>query len=166
MIIDQYRADLRIKYEQFLRQLSQRQGSSQRLLFPEVVQFSQSEVSVLAVIMPELSLTGFDLNDLGGGSYAVGGVPAALSGANPVALLRDIVTDAADTGTVDVEKLHAAMALSLARHAAIPQGQVLSNEEMENVVNQLFSCSNVNYTPDGNTILHILPQQDIEQMMH
>ncbi len=165
MIIDQYRADLRVKYEQFLTQLSHHQSSSQRLLFPEVVQFSQSEVAVLSAIMPELAVMGFDLSDLGGSSYAVNGVPAVLSGVNPVTLVRDIVADAAETGTVDTEKLHATMALSMARHAAIPQGQVLSNEEMENVVNQLFACSNVNYTPDGNVILHILPQQDIEQMM-
>ena len=52
--------------------------------------------------------------------------------------------------------------LSLARAAAIPYGQVLSNEEMESIVNSLFSCSNVNYTPDGKPILVILPQADID----
>jgi len=42
---------------------------------------------------------------------------------------------------------------------------VLSNEEMENLVNELFSCSNVNYTPDGRSILAILPQHDIEKLL-
>ena len=54
--------------------------------------------------------------------------------------------------------------LSLARTAAIPYGQVLSNDEMENIVNSLFSCSNVNYTPDGKPILAILPQTDIDAL--
>ena len=53
----------------------------------------------------------------------------------------------------------------MARVAAIPYGQLLSNEEMESLVNQLFACSNVNYTPDGKTILNILPQRDIERLL-
>jgi DNA mismatch repair protein MutL len=53
----------------------------------------------------------------------------------------------------------------LARHAAISTGQVLNNDEMERLVNELFACSNVNYTPDGRAILSILPQHDIEQLL-
>jgi DNA mismatch repair protein MutL len=40
MIIDQHRADLRIRYEQYLDQLAHRSAGTQRLLFPEVVQLS------------------------------------------------------------------------------------------------------------------------------
>jgi len=36
---------------------------------------------------------------------------------------------------------------------------------MERLVNQLFACENVNYTPDGKAILAILPQHDIEQLL-
>ena len=45
-------------------------------------------------------------------------------------------------------------------------GEVLGNQEMETLVNDLFSCSNVNYTPDGKAILCILPQRDIEQLLN
>jgi DNA mismatch repair protein MutL len=62
------------------------------------------------------------------------------------------------------EEIHHALAICLARCAAIPRGQVLSNEEMEEIVNQLFACSEVNYTPDGKTILNILKQEDIERL--
>jgi DNA mismatch repair protein MutL len=55
--------------------------------------------------------------------------------------------------------------LGLARHAAIPYGQQLSNEEMDVVVNNLFACDNVNYTPDGKAVLCILPQVDIEHLL-
>jgi DNA mismatch repair protein MutL len=65
----------------------------------------------------------------------------------------------------DVLTANTQLALTLARHAAIPYGQILSNEEMEVLVNDLFACENVNYTPDGRTILSILPQHDIEQLI-
>jgi DNA mismatch repair protein MutL len=75
-----------------------------------------------------------------------------------------MVSDAA-SGIGSLDQLRAAIALSLARNAAIPQGQVLSNEEMEKIINELFSCTNVNYTPDGKAIMCILPQHDIEQLL-
>ena len=164
MIIDQHRADVRICYERFLEQFHQHQNNIQRLLFPEIVQFPLSEATVLDQIMPELTSLGFDMSPLGGGSYAVGGVPAGLEGLDPSTLIRDVVTEACEHQGKALEQIHSAMALSLARHAAIPQGQVLSNEEMENIVSQLFACSNVNYTPDGHVIMSILSQDYIEQL--
>ncbi len=165
MIVDQHRADVRVRYEAYLEQMSQHQGNSQRLLFPEVLQFAPSEAVTLQRVMPELTDLGFDLSDLGGGSYAVAGVPAGLDGVDPVVLVTSIVADAVEQGTVDVSQLHATLAQSLARETAIPEGQVLSNDEMEHLINRLFACSNVNYTPDGRAILCILPQHDIEQLL-
>ena len=63
------------------------------------------------------------------------------------------------------EELDKSMALALARNAAIPYGQVLNNDEMENIVNSLFACSNVNYAPNGKTILSILKQDEIERLL-
>ena len=165
MVIDQHRADIRIRYERYLEQLSQHQSSTQRLLFPEVVQLSPSDTQLFEQVLPDLMAVGFDLSNIGGGSFAIGGVPSGLDGMDPVRLVNGIVADVVQQGTADTEQLHAALALSLARHAALPRGQVLSNEEMEHLVNQLFSCANVNYTPDGHPILGILPQRDIEQLL-
>ena len=61
-------------------------------------------------------------------------------------------------------EIHKQLALSLAIQAALPEGQVLSNEEMESLINRLFLCQNVNYTPHGKRITHILPQRDIETL--
>lgn len=165
MIIDQKRADIRIRYERFMEQMQQHQSSTQRLLFPEVIQFAPSENVAMQRLMPELANMGFDITDIGGGSYAVGGVPADVEGTDPITLLRNMVTDASEQVTVSGEALHSSVALSMARNTAVDYGQVLSNEEMEHIVNQLFACSNVNYTPDGRAILCILPQNDIEQLL-
>ena len=165
MIIDQYRADVRIRYEQYMEQLRTHQASSQRVLFPEVARFSPSDAVMLQKILPELEAIGFELSDLGQYSYAINAIPAGLEGLDSVQLLCDMVSDAIEKGATQTDAIHAALALSMARHAAIPQGQVLSNEEMEAVVNQLFACSNVNYTPDGKAVLCILPQRDIEQLL-
>ena len=170
MVIDQHRADIRILFERYASAGSAEGGAaSQRLLFPETMQLSPSDSVTMEQILPELSSLGFDLSPLGGGTFAVNGIPAGLEGVESIALIQQILVDVAEhdamTGSasqaIDLtvsQSLH----LSLARAAAIPYGQVLSNEEMENIVNSLFSCSNVNYTPDGKPILVILPQTDID----
>jgi len=164
MIIDQQRADIRIRYERYMKQMNAHAAETQRVLFPEVVQFSPSDAVMLEKILPELSLMGFELTDLGQNSYAVNGVPAGIEGINHVPLLMGMVSDAIEKGgaTDDINK---SLALSMARSASVPHGQILSNDEMESIVNELFACSNVNYTPDGKAILCILPQRDIEHLL-
>ena len=161
MIIDQYRADVRVRYERYMDQLTHHTARIQKLLFPETLQLSPAEAVTMQQLIPDLSNIGFDLSDLGGNTFAINGVPAGTEGIDPVQLLRQMMDDASNP----IDSLNAQVALSLARSAAVPYGQVLSNEEMENLINELFACSNVNYTPDGKSILSILPQADIEKLM-
>jgi DNA mismatch repair protein MutL len=165
MIIDQHRADIRVRYERYLAMFRSRVIESQRVLFPEAVQFPPSDTVLVGKLLPELSALGFELTDLGHNSYAINGVPAGLDGIDHVSLLTSMVADAAERGVASCEEINHSLALSMARSAAVPQGQVLSNGEMESIVNELFACSNVNHTPDGKPILCILPQQDIEQLL-
>lgn len=164
MIIDQHRAHVRVLYEQYLGNLNNHQRQSQKVLFPECVQFSPSEAVMLDRILPEMAAMGFELTPLGGNSYAVNAVPAGLDGLDVVSLLGDMVSDAVEKGSTVQEQINQSLALSLARHAAIPYGQILNNGEMENLVNELFACSNVNYTPDGRPVLTILQQREIERL--
>ena len=164
LVIDQHRAHVRILFEQYLRQVAQRSGTSQKVLFPEVVQFTASEDLVAQKIMPDLQGLGFELTDLGVRNYAVNAIPAGLEGINPIEMIRDMVATAMEKGAGLHDDVNQALALSLARNAAIPYGQVLGNDEMEGLVNALFACQNVNYTPNGQKILAIMAQTDLEQL--
>lgn len=165
MIIDQHRAHVRILYERYLAQLKNKHRQPQKELFPEVVSFSPSEIVVLNRVLPELTALGFELTDMGDNSYAVNAIPSGLEGINVQKLVSDMIDAAVEKHSSVTDDINRTLALSLARNAAIPQGQVLGNDEMETVINELFACSNVNYTPDGKKILCIFRQQDIEGML-
>lgn len=165
MIIDQQRADIRIRYERFLERIRSASADTQRVLFPEMITLSPSRLVLLKKILPELTAMGFELTDLGGGTYVVNGIPAGIEGVEPIALLNNLVTDAEDCSSNSMDDIHKSLALSMARHVAVPRGQVLGNAEMENLVNELFSCTNANYTPDGKAVICILPQQEIERLL-
>ena len=164
MVIDQQRAHIRILYDRYLAQITSRKGASQGLLFPDIVQFSVSEMPILESIMEDLSYLGFELTDLGGGSYAINGVPAGIEGLQPTELVRNMVYAALEKGCKVKEEIQNLLALSLAKAAAIVTGQVLSNEEMNNLVDGLLTSSSPNYTPEGKTALVVLKEEDLEKL--
>ena len=165
MVIDQHRAHVRILYEEYLERQHNRQWVSQKLLFPEIIQFTQAEQIIFSKVADQMLAMGFEFSDLGSGSFSISAVPADLDGLRPVELVHDMIDSAAEKSTLMREDIEKTLSLTMARNAAIPYGQVLSNEEMENVVNKLFSCTNVNYTPDGKSVLGILKQQDIDHLL-
>lgn len=164
MIIDQQRAHIRILYEQYMRQLANHQHVSQRMLFPDMVHFSPSEVPVLEAIMSDLNDLGFDLSSLGGGTYAINGVPEGIEGLNPETLVTNMVQAALEKGCKVKDEVQGILALSLAKAAAIVPGQVLTNEEMNNLVDGLFAVDTPNYTPDGRIVLSVLKEEDLEKL--
>lgn len=164
MVIDQHRADIRIRYEQYMHQLKEAPAQSQRILFPEVIELPPSDAALMNDLLPALAAVGFELTPLGSTSYAVSGVPAGIEGLQPAALVQELLASTGPLGRDRMAAYHE-LALTLARQSAVPYGQLLSNDEMDALVNSLFACQDVNHTPDGHAILAILPQRDIEQLL-
>ncbi len=162
MLVDQHRAHVRILYEHLLAMRSHALlTTSQKVIFPEVIDVSKKEALFLDSIFDTLIAMGFEIQHLGGESYSITALPAGLKDIDVNMLVRKILDN---TETPNSEDIISDVVLRIAQISAIPTGQILSNEEMENVVNELFACSNVNYTPDGKRIFAILPQMDIESL--
>ena len=115
MVIDQHRADIRILFERYENQGDRSLDSldapsdqgpvplippSQRLLFPETLTLSPSDSVIMDQMLPELSALGFDLSSLGGGTFAINGIPAGLEGLDPISLLQQILADVSDHDTM------------------------------------------------------------------
>lgn len=164
MFVDQRRAHLRILYDRYLAELTASPGVTQGLLFPDIVHLSTTDATTLEAIQTDLHALGLEVSALGGDSYAINGLPAGLEGVNPQRLLLDLLASVAERGTLDTEAIHGRLALTLARAAAIPIGQVLSPLEMHDIMNALFTSSSPNYTPDGHPIIVILPQDHIDRL--
>ncbi len=164
MLIDQHRAHVRVLYERYMQQIRRHQGMSQGVLFPEIVRFPASEAVVLESIAGDLSAVGFELTPLGGGSYAVSGVPSGIDGLDPVELVRNMVHTAMEKGCDVKEETQSMLASTLAQAAAIVYGQVLSNDEMSSLVDSLFACPSPNYTPDGHVVLATICGEEIEKL--
>ena len=164
MIIDQHRAHVCILYHQYMKQMQDKHFASQKSLFPDMVHFAPSEIPVVEEIMDDLTSLGFELSNLGGGTYAINGVPTGIEGLNPEELVSSMVHDAVEKGGKVKAELQGILALSLAKASSIVPGQVLTNEEMDNIVDKLFALPTPNYTPDGKTVLSLWKEDDIDKL--
>lgn len=165
LIVDQHRAHIRVLYDVYKRQLAERRGFTQGLLFPALIQLSPTAAHMLDQLTEELTGIGFDLSPLGGGSYSILGIPAGTEGLDPATLLQSLVDDALH-GQVEVkEQIHHIIATSLARRAAMPIGQALSETEMQDLLNRLFATDSPHFTPEGQPTMASLSNEQIGKIL-
>ena len=103
MIIDQHRAHVNVLYARFAD--GGLSGTTQRLIFPDSVELTPSQSASLESMADIAADMGFDIAHLGGGTWAVNGVPADIAATNPAELLAAMADDAAATGTHDTAAL-------------------------------------------------------------
>ena len=163
MWVHQRRAHIRVLFEKYKEQIRDKRAVSQGLLFPERVDVTLNESVTIENIQEELSFLGFDISSLGGGSFAINGVPSGIEGLSPVKLLMDIVHGVMDETNNAKAKIDERIALSMAKDVAVVVGQLLSAEEMTSLVDDLFRTAMPSITPDGQTIVYIMPDKDIER---
>lgn len=162
VIVDQNRASQRILFEEYMQTLNNHTAHTQKVLFPEVMQFAPSLSSELPRILEELEGLGFDITDLGGNNYSIAGVPSGLGGLDAVQLVTSLVSEAAECGANAKDEIHTILAMSLAKKAATPYGEILSVEAMRTMLRQLLNTSTPRYTPDGKIIYSIMSDNELK----
>ena len=164
MWVHQRRAHIRVLFEKYRQQMSERRGASQGVLFPERVELSMNESLVLESISDDLVSLGFDISSLGGATFVLNGVPVGIEGLQPVKLLTDIIHSAMEqTGDV-AEKVRDRIATAMAKAVAIVGGQLLSQDEMASLIDDLFNTSMPSHTPDGKSVIHIMNDSEIDRI--
>lgn len=165
LLIDQHRAHTRILYDQYRYQLANKKGIGQGLLFPQILQLPLSSISHLQNLMEDLQSVGFDITNIGGGSFSISSIPAGTEGLDPADLIQSMIAEAQAGKTNGVkDDISHIIAFSLAKKAALPTGQELSRKEMGDLIDKLFSCDVPNKTPDAKPIVVIIEHTKIEKL--
>ncbi|MBQ0056625.1 MAG: DNA mismatch repair endonuclease MutL [Bacteroidales bacterium] len=153
VLIDQHRAHMTVLFDRYYQQIRQRQGISQQELFPEVIEVSKADVPVMESILDDLRYLGFELDSLGGGSYALNGKPASLDKSIDFnVLLQQMLDEARDEVHGVGDELGRKLALRLSATQALPYGKTLSEEEMSQLIDSLYALPDHTYAPDGHLI--------------
>jgi len=150
LLIDQHAADERVRYEQALRDMESGSPVSQQLLFPIVLEMGAAERAVLDSGKKYFNGLGFEISDFGGGAVSISALPAFLRDGEAEGAVREMVRYLLDgRGPETFKEPVKRFAAAFACGAAIKSGQKLSLEEMNALINALFSAETPHTCPHG-----------------
>jgi DNA mismatch repair protein MutL len=165
VVIDQHAASERVAY-QLLKQQSQSGGiESQRLLFPETVELSFSEVAVAARFSPELAGIGFELEPFGGTTILVSAVPRLAVDHDPILLIRDILADLERFGTSAAFNDALESLLSrIACHSVIRGPHLLENRQIKELLCRMDLTDFAASCPHGRPVSHVVTLAELQKI--
>ncbi|MBE7554184.1 MAG: DNA mismatch repair endonuclease MutL [Anaerolineales bacterium] len=159
-LIDQHAAHERVLYEKLTAQKAQAAVARQQMLEPVVVELSPGHAALLEAEWDALTEVGFELEPFGGTTYRLRAVPEMLSRADPARALVDILAEMADGAIPLARETHEKIAITVCKRASIKGGQILSPEEMRELVRQLEATSAPRTCPHGRpTMIHMSAAQ-------
>jgi DNA mismatch repair protein MutL len=147
IIVDQQRAHQRILYEQFLTNITVHLASSQQLLFPLHLYFSNDEMQLITELKPSLTNTGFVFEETNEDSVVISGLPVNVSESEASIVLEQLLSDLQNGIPESSFSQNDTIAKSMARSLAVKTGTYMTEKEQENLVNGLFACKDPNVSP-------------------
>ncbi|MBN1503614.1 MAG: DNA mismatch repair endonuclease MutL [Candidatus Eisenbacteria bacterium] len=164
VIVDQHAAHERVLYEEARRVLAGGHGASQQLLFPLAVGLTADEFETLLDMEAQLRKLGFDMKASGKDSIVVKGIPAGLRTWREGQLLRDIL-DGVTKESAETVSADERLARSFACHAAVKAGDALTLQEMNHLVDKLFSTSMPQGDPHGRLTFLRVSLEELERRL-
>ena len=160
-VIDQQRAHERILYDRFSRASSLAVRQSQTLLFPIQCQFSAADAELFGELMPNLKEYGFEIAAMGGCTFVVSATPAGVKEGDLQELFNQMLLEYKGAAMQKHSSRSQSLCASLARQMAIKPGQQLTQEEMQQMVADLFACPMAEMSPSGKKIITIVKPEEI-----
>lgn len=165
MVIDQKRAHERILFENFMAVIESNETVSQQQLFPHTFDLNAADAELLRSVLDDLKAVGFDIRDFGNNSFIINGTPGMLDNSSPLSVIETLLEDMKSSASDLKEKAREKVAASLARASAISYGYNLKQEEINQLIDQLFACSTPNFSPTGKQVLTIVPIEHFEKLL-
>jgi DNA mismatch repair protein MutL len=150
LLIDQHAAHERVLYEQALEDIARGRSASQQLLFPVVMELSNTERMIIQSGQSYFNAFGFEIGDFGARALSISAIPAFLKNGSVEETIREILKYLIDEKNPEsFSQPEKRFAAAFACGAAIKAGQKLSQEEMNALLNSLFSAKNPYICPHG-----------------
>ena len=162
VIIDQHVAHERILFEEAMNSFEEGNSSSQSLLFPEMIDFSPDEYSVLLDILPFLEKMGFRMREKEKYKVELEAIPSEMAWGSERSVIKDII-DNYLSHQKEYSSMQENLAASYSCHGAVKAGDALTKEEMRELVNRLFATKHPYYCPHGRPIIVQLSLNELDK---
>lgn len=165
MVIDQHRAHLRVLYDSYIAKASEQEFAAQATMFPDILELSGAQSTVLADIRERMSQLGFVITPRGGNTWSIDGVPSQMADTPARDMVLAMIDNITSTGLDPASAMYEQFALSMARAGAIRRGQPLTADEIDRLLSDLFRSPSPALTPDGKNIFAIISNDYLTRLL-
>ena len=164
IMIDQHRAHYRILYEEILKNITIESASSQQMLFPLQLDFSKREMQLINDHKDILEAIGFQFQELNN-QLKINGIPTEFQHDQVDQFFDQIIAELdQDLPETPFEK-NDFIARTLAKPMSIKNGFALKEEEVSQLINDLFKCKESTKTPEGKKIMLVQTSENIKNKL-
>jgi DNA mismatch repair protein MutL len=166
VVVDQHAAQERLFFEELRGQYANSSVPSQTLLFPEMIDLTAAELSVLEQFAEEIRRLGLDVQGFGGDTYVVNAIPASMAMASGEEVLREIIGRFMVDGDCKSENRIETVLAGMACKAAIKAGHRLCDLEIESLLLQLQRAGVFSHCPHGRPVVKRFSDKEVRKWFY
>lgn len=165
LIIDQQKAYERIIFERISANAGSQVITKQRMLFPQTIHLSSLDGEILNEISEDLDSLGFEISDMGSGTFVVNTVPSKMPTNEIEDFIDGILEDFKKNRMDSADDQRIKLARMIAGNLALRTLKTLKPEEMQQLIDELFACQVPDIAPDGSKVLKIIQVSEIDKLI-
>jgi len=163
-LVDQRRAHEQVLFEKYSSQLNASAVPCQQLLFPRTIELQTADFEIIQSLLADINQLGFDVSVFGKNTIIVNGTPADISKGEEKEILEGILEHyKLNQQSLKLDKREN-LARSLAKNAGIKRGMVLEQDQINQLVQDLFACQHPKYTPSGQVTFVSMEQNRLTEL--
>jgi len=161
LFLDKHAAHERIRFEALKKE--DHPIMAQLLLAPVSAELSREEAAAVLENRALLERCGFETEDFGGGDVLIRQIPSDVDVEDAKALLQELAGDLLAGKTLDPDSLRDNLLHTIACKSAIKAGWQTSDEELQQLVQEVLSRDDIKYCPHGRPVCVTLTKRQLEK---
>ena len=162
-IMDQHAAHEKVKYEELLENLKNKEILSQQLMPPMIVTVSYTERQAILDNYDLFMKIGYDIEEFGGNEFKINAVPSNLYGLHEKSMFMEFVNSLINNTTYMSNDLFVKKLATMACKSAIKGNMRISAAEADALVDQLLKLDNPYTCPHGRPTIISMSEKELEK---
>ncbi len=159
-VINQQRAHERVLFDRLCSNQPSA-ASCQTLLFPVNCTFSAADADLFNELLPDLQSHGFAIEAMNQTTFVVTATPTEVKEEELQGFFDQMLADYKGATMQKYRSRSESLCTSLARQMAVRPGTVLGQEQMQQLVADLFACPMADTSPSGKKIITIVKPEEL-----
>lgn len=161
-MMDQHAAHEKILYERFMKHLKEKDMDTQMIMPPVIIELTMQQENAYRQHKKAFERLGFEIEEFGGGSYKVTGLPAGLPNVNLKQMMIDMIDGLTSDSHTDLDVITERVA-TMSCKAAVKGSNKLSFEEAGELIQELMQAENPYNCPHGRPTLIVMSKYEVER---